>query len=44
MSLINCTAPFTSGHQRVEFLFTLYESITAPLLPTEKKGRRGRGA
>jgi hypothetical protein len=37
------TAPFTSGHQRVEFLFALYESITAPLLPTEKRGRRGRG-
>jgi hypothetical protein len=35
------TAPFTSSRQRVEFLFALYESITAPLLPTEKKGRRG---
>jgi hypothetical protein len=33
------TAPFTSDRQRVEFLFTLYESLTAPLLPMEKKGR-----
>ena len=35
--------PFASDRQRVEFLFALYESITAPLLPAEKKGRRGRG-
>jgi hypothetical protein len=28
--------PFTSDRQRVEFLFSLYESIIAPLLPTEK--------
>jgi hypothetical protein len=27
----------------VEFLFALYERYTAPLLPVEKKGRRGRG-
>ena len=33
-------APFTSDRQRVEFLFALYESITAPLLPAEKKGKR----
>ena len=32
-------APFTSDRQRVEFLFELYESISAPLLPPEKKGR-----
>ncbi len=34
------TAPFTSDRQRVEFLFALYESLTAPLLPVEKKGRK----
>ncbi len=34
------SAPFTSDRQRVEFLFTLYETITAPLLPAEKKARR----
>jgi len=33
-------APFTSDRQRVEFLFALYESIAAPLLPAEKKGKR----
>ena len=33
-------APFTSDRQRVEFLFALYESITAPLLPAEKKRRK----
>jgi len=33
-------APFTSDRQRVEFLFALYETITAPLLPAEKKARR----
>lgn len=32
--------PFTSDRQRVEFLFALYESVTAPLLPVEKKGRK----
>lgn len=37
------TAPFTSDRHRVEFLFVLYETLTAPLLPVEKKGkRRGR--
>jgi hypothetical protein len=35
-------APFTSDRQRVEFLFALYASITAPLLPAEKKGKRQR--
>lgn len=35
--------PFTSERQRVEFLFALYESYTAPLLPAEKtRRRRGR--
>ena len=34
------TAPFTSDRQRVEFLFALYESLTAPLLPVEKKLRK----
>jgi hypothetical protein len=34
------TAPFTSDRQRVEFLFSLYETLTAPLLPVEKKGRK----
>jgi len=33
-------APFTSDCQRVEFLFSLYASITAPLLPAKKKGKR----
>lgn len=33
-------APFLSDRQRVEFLFALYETITAPLLPTEKTGRK----
>ena len=36
-------APFTSDRQRVEFLFALYESITAPLLPAEKKRRKVQG-
>ena len=33
-------SPFTSDRQRVEFLFALYETIAAPLLPAEKKGKR----
>jgi hypothetical protein len=33
--------PFHSDRERVEFLFALYEKLTAPLLPVEK-GRRGR--
>ena len=37
------SAPFTSDRQRVEFLFTLYETLTAPLLPVEKQEKmRGR--
>ena len=32
--------PFISDRQRVEFLFALYEKITAPLLP--EKGRKKR--
>jgi hypothetical protein len=32
---------FESDRQRVEFLFALYEKLTAPLLPTAKT-RRGR--
>jgi hypothetical protein len=37
------TAPFTSDRQRIEFLFALYESLTAPLLPVEKKMRKKKG-
>jgi hypothetical protein len=32
--------PFTSDRQRVEFLFALYEKITAPLLPKGAKKKR----
>ena len=34
--------PFETERQRVEYLFALYEKLTAPLLPTAKakKGRR----
>ena len=32
--------PFTSDRQRVEFLFALYERLTAPLLPKEAKKKR----
>jgi hypothetical protein len=32
--------PFTSDRQRVEFLFALYEKITAPLVPSSKPGRK----
>ena len=31
--------PFTSERQRVEYLFGLYEQLTAPLLPTAKPKR-----
>jgi hypothetical protein len=31
--------PFTSERQRVEFLFALYEKLTAPLIPATKKKR-----
>ena len=38
--------PFTSERQRVEFLFGLYEKLTAPLLPVtpKTKGRRSQTA
>ena len=32
--------PFPSERNRVEYLFKLYQKITAPLLPTKKKGRK----
>ncbi len=32
--------PFTSERQRVEFLFALYEKLTAPLLPAGGKKKR----
>jgi hypothetical protein len=32
--------PFTSERQRVEFLFALYEKITAPLVRAQRKGKR----
>ena len=35
-------APFRSDRERVEFLFALYERLTAPLLPAAGK-KRGRG-
>jgi hypothetical protein len=31
--------PFTSERQRVEYLFGLYEQLTAPLLPATKPKR-----
>jgi len=31
---------FENDRQRVEFLFALYEKLTAPLIPAEKKTRR----
>ncbi|HAS82109.1 MAG TPA: DNA methylase, partial [Verrucomicrobia bacterium] len=31
---------FTSDRQRVEFLFALYERLSTPLLPAEKKPRK----
>jgi hypothetical protein len=36
--------PFTGDRQRVEFLFTLYERLTAPLVAATKPktGRRSR--
>ena len=33
--------PFISDRQRVEFLFALYEKVTAPLLPREGRKKRG---
>ena len=37
--------PFTSDRERVEFLFALYEKLTAPLLPATPKtrGRKTKG-
>ena len=32
--------PFQNDRQRVEYLFSLYEKLTAPLIPPAKKGRR----
>ena len=32
--------PFQNDRQRVEYLFALYEKLTAPLLPAAKKPRR----
>ena len=32
--------PFENDRQRVEYLFTLYEKLNAPLLPAGKKARR----
>jgi hypothetical protein len=34
--------PFTSERQRVEYLFGLYEQLTAPLLPAAKPKRAAR--
>lgn len=34
--------PFTSERQRLEFLFALYEQLTAPLLPPARRPRRRR--
>ena len=36
--------PFPNDQARVEHLFTLYEQLTAPLLPTQSKKRRSRRA
>ena len=32
--------PFESDRQRVEYLFALYEKLTAPLMPSAKKARK----
>ncbi|HTQ59563.1 MAG TPA: DNA methyltransferase [Candidatus Solibacter sp.] len=34
--------PFDNDRQRVEYLFQLYERLTSPLLPAEKKTKRPR--
>jgi hypothetical protein len=34
--------PFRSERERVEFLFSLYEKLTAPVLPATRKRRRER--
>jgi hypothetical protein len=36
--------PFNSDRERVEFLFSLYEKLTAPLLPVTPKTRSRRTA
>lgn len=36
--------PFTSDRERVEFLFALYEKLTAPLLPSPARRRRSSNA
>jgi hypothetical protein len=36
--------PFASGRERVEFLFSLYEQLTAPLLPATPTRQRSRRA
>ncbi|NUN98763.1 MAG: class I SAM-dependent DNA methyltransferase, partial [Candidatus Omnitrophica bacterium] len=36
------STPFNGERSRVEFLFDLYQQLTAPLLPTEKGRRRGK--
>jgi predicted RNA methylase len=35
--------PFTSERQRVEYLFSLYEKLTAPLLPASPKQKKKKG-
>ena len=32
--------PFTSDRQRIEFLFSLYEKLTTPLIPATRKRKR----
>ena len=34
--------PFPSDRHRVEYLFALYEQITAPLVAAAKPARKGR--
>ena len=34
--------PFPSDRHRVEYLFALYEKLTAPLVASTKPARRGR--
>lgn len=35
--------PFTTERQRLEFLFALYEQLTAPLIPAPPRRRRSQG-
>jgi hypothetical protein len=35
-------APFDTERSRVEYLFALYQQLTAPLIPAGGKARRGR--